>query len=871
MKNPPRLPLAFLRWYCQPHLIEDVEGDLIELYEQRCRKSPGKASRLFYLDVLLLFRPGIVRSFSITYQANALSMIKNYLIASWRNLMKHKRFSALNIFSLALGIAACLIIYLFIQDESSFDAFHKKKDHLYRLCEVQSFPGTNTQKVALSMAGMGPTMLDEFLEVKNYTRYRNYHKQAVRVDERAFIIENVVGVDTSFLQLFDYPLLEGDRKGLQGPMDAILTRSAATQLYGSADGAVGKTFRMFEDLFTVRGILEDVPENSHLQFQILTSIQYFGRKQENFDSEFGSNFLNTYLLLSDQANLQDMERRYPEYLESRSGDKNINMYYKLFLQSLAEVHLYSSDIEHDYNNYRKFNGNYLRIFIFIGLFILIIASVNFMNLSTARAATRAKEVGVRKSVGALKGQVFTQFILESVIMALFALGFALLLDLLGLPFLNRLIDRQLSLQGLFADPLIVAALVGTTVGLGILAGLYPAVYLSAFKPVVILKGLKIQEKRSVFRSALMVVQFSLALAMIVCTLVVRQQLYFMRNADIGYQKEHMLIVPLHAEAQKNYKQMKAALQTRSHILGVTASGQRLGNNLHQWDFKVWKDTGVVEFSPSNILVDFNYLDVYGIKLKSGRSFSEKFATDDGLAFIVNEQLADELGLEQPLGTRVGHDWYPNDSLGTIIGVTENFNFNSLHFKVNTLSMVVHSDWGFSEMSVKLNGQDLATGIAEVKEIYDQFATDYPFEYEFLDDHFTELYKSDTQLGSVITIITVLSILIGCMGLFGLASISMEQRIKEIGIRKVLGASEQELLVLLSRKFLLLILLSFVVAAPLTWIYLSGWLDDFAYRVAISPLMFLLGGFMSLFIAMLTISYHVFRATHSNPVKSLRYE
>lgn len=871
MNTPPRLPLYFLRWFCHPDLLEDVEGDLTELYEARAGQGHGRADWRFCLDVLLLFRPGIIRNFHNVNHSNHFSMIQNYLIASWRNLMKHKRFSAINVFSLTLGIAACMVIYLFIRDERSFDTLHSKKDHLYRLCEVQSFPGTNTQKVALNMAGMGPTMLQDFPEVQNYTRFWNYNKQVVGVGDKSYVLDNVAGVDSTFLQLFDFQLLEGDRDGIRAPTDALVTASAAQRIFGSAEQAIGNTIKLFDHLVTIRGVLADVPENSHLQFDALVSIQLIGKDRENFDAQFGSNFLNTYLLLSDAADFQDMESRYPDYLERRSGRDEINDYIKLFLQPLTEVHLGSMDIEHDYNNYRKFNGSYLNVFVLIGIFILVIATVNFMNLTTARASTRAKEVGVRKSIGALRGQVFSQFILESTMMAAFALLLALILTVACLPFLNSLVDRQLSLAMLFHDLQAIAWLLGGTVGLGLLAGLYPSFYLSSFKPVVILKGLKRGEKRSVLRSSLIVVQFSLALAMIVCTLVVVQQLLFMKNKDIGFETAHMMIVPLKNEAQSNYQKIKQALQSKPDILGVTASGQRLGNNFHQWGFKVRKDTGVIDFTPSNVLVDYNYLDVYGIRLLEGRSFSEEFATDDGLAFIVNQALADELGLANPIGTRVGHGWYPNDSLGTIIGVTENFNFNSLHFQVNTLSMVVHSDWGFSEMSVKLDGRNLAAGIREVEEVYHQFVTDYPFEYEFLDDHFDELYKSDSQLGSVITIIAVLSILIGCMGLFGLASISMERRIKEIGIRKVLGATEKDLLVLLSRNFAFLILLSFVVATPITWIYLSGWLNDFAYRIDMNPLMFLLGGIVALAIAMATISYHVLQATRSSPVKSLRYE
>lgn len=865
---PPKWPLKFLRWFCDPEMLEDIEGDLTELFGMRVTEKPLLAKLTFWVDVLLMFRPGVIKNFEIP-KLNNYGMFKNYLIASWRNLMKNKRFSAINVFSLTLGIAACIIIFLFVKEERSFDAFHTQKDKIYRLCEVQSFPGTNTQKVALSMPGMGPTMIEEFPEIQSFTRFWGWGSQSVRFGDKHFLVDKVHGVDSTFLSIFDFPIIAGDPSGKMDLLETYLTRSTAEKIFGSID-VVGNQMELDGDLLTVIGVLEDVPDGSHLQFDMLCSIYLGAQRNPDFDRQFGSNYMNTYFVLNDQADLDDMASRYPDYLSRQMDNEDINDYYQLFLQPLAEVHLASNDIEHDYNNHRKFNGTYIDVFVLIGVFILIIASVNFMNLTTARATTRAKEVGVRKTIGALRNQLFFQFILESTLMATIAFVLAIGINFLATPFLNDLIDRNFSMwQFLNSDYLLMAF--GFTLVLGFITGLYPAIYLSSFRPVTVLKGLGSGDKKSLFRSSLIVLQFGLAVGLIVCTLVVVQQLMYMKNKDIGYTTDHILLVSLKYDAHDNYPQIKEELLKRSNVLGVTASGQRIGNNFHQYGFKVQQDTGIVSFTPSNVVVDYDYLDVYNIRLKQGRNFSKEYAKDDGLAFVVNEAFAEELGFDEPIGKRVGHGWYPDDSLGTIIGVTENFNFNSLHYKVNTLSMVIHSAWGYSEMSVKLNGKNIAAGIKDVEEVYNQFVTNYPFEYEFLDDHFAELYKSDSQLGSVITIIAVLAILIGCMGLFGLASISINRRIKEIGIRKVLGASINDLIFLLSRNFGLLILISFVVAMPFTWLYLSGWLDSFAYRIDINPLVFLVGGVMALVVAMLTISIHVFKAAHANPVNSLRYE
>lgn len=868
---PPKQLIRFFRWFCDPELVEDLEGDMIELFEERSRASSSRAKTLLAWEILLLFRPGIIRNFEGNKNLNNYGMIKNYLKSAWRSFMKYKTFSAINIFSLTIGMAACMVIFLFVKDERSFDAFHEKKDKIYRLCEVQSFPGTNTQNVALTMGGMGPTMATEFPEIESFTRFWNWGDQLLELGEKKITIERVAGVDSSFFEIFDYPLILGDPgEVVDEPLDAVVSEEVAMKLFNKME-VVGETFVLDGDQCIIRGVMENVPENSHLQFNILLNIKSAALDNPDFDSQFGGNFLNTYFVLNEGADLENMAERYPDYLSRNTGREDVNERYKLYLQPLNEVHLASMDIEHDYNNHRKFNGTYIDVFILVGIFILIIASLNFMNLTTARASNRAKEVGIRKTIGAIKGQLFNQFILESIMLSLMALIFAIGLTLIALPFLNALIERQLTLISIFSDPLLILIILSISLILGILAGIYPSLYLSSFRPVIVLKGFKSYEKKSLFRSSLIIIQFSLALGMIIATLVVIQQLTFMKNKDIGFTTDHILLLDMNQQTREKYDELKQALLNESNILGVTGSGQRLGNNLHQWGYKVMYDTGVVSVTPSNVFVDHDYLDVYGIKLIKGRTFSKEFATDDGLAFIINESFAKELGFEDPIGQKAGHSWYPNDSLGTIIGVTEDFNFNSLHYKVNTLSMVVHTDWGYSEMSIKLNGENIEQGVKDVERIYDQFVTDYPIDYKFLDSHFEELYKSDVQMGSVISIIAALSIFIGCMGLFGLASISIQRRIKEVGIRKVMGASAKELVALLSKNFTVMILISFVIATPITYLFISDWLENFAFRIQIDPLIFLAGGMIALFIALITISFHVIKAANANPVKSLKYE
>lgn len=798
------------------------------------------------------------------------AMLKNYLAIALRNIRQNPLYAFINIFSLAIGLAACLAIYLFITDERSFDAFHSKKANIYRLDEVQNFTGTNVQKVALSMPGMGPALANEFPEVVTYTRFMNRNKLLVEKDEKRFLLNNLAQVDSTYLEIFDFPLLQGDRTtALDLPYTMVITEETALKFFASADEAMNNSLKFRDREYKITGILKNIPEQSHMQVDALVSLTTTTSEDKGFNDRWGSNFLNTYLVLHPNTDIPAMEEKFPAFMSRHIDDPKINDYYKLFLQRLDQVHLASTDIEHDYNNYRKFNGKYLDIFSIVGIFILLIASVNFMNLTTARASHRGKEIGVRKTVGAKKVQLFSQFIFESVLLASVALVLAVLLNVALLPLLNTLIGRQLSLFTIFQHGEQVVFVILGTLALGLLAGIYPSFYMTSFSLSRIIKGGN--EGKSVFRSGLVVVQFGLALAMIVSTLIVLQQLTFMQSKDIGFNKDQIMLVDMNREANDKFEMLRTELKRSPHILGVTASGQRLGNNFHQWGFKVKADTGVVNITPSNVNVDYEYLTVYGMELKEGRNFSKDIATDNGMAFIINESLANELGLKETIGTRAGHGWYHNDSLGTIIGVVKDFNFNSLHYKVNTLEMVVHPDWGYDEMSVKIDAAHAQEAIAHVKNLWEEHIPNYPFDYAFLDEHFAVLYRSDQQMGSVVAIMAGLAILISCMGLFGLAAIITGKKTKEIGIRKVLGASEGQITMLLSRNFMLLITLSFVLVTPVTYYLLRTWLEGFAYRVGINPLLFVLGGVIAMVIALGTISYHTLRSARANPVKALRYE
>lgn len=798
-------------------------------------------------------------------------MIKNYILIGLRNIAQSPLYAFINIFSLAVGLTACIVIYLFIEDERSFDAFHSKKKNIYRLDEIQNFPGTNLQKVALSMPGMAPAMQREFPEVITYSRFMCRPKQLVTKEEKRFLLPYVATVDSTFLEIFDFEVLTGDRAtALDDPYSIVITDETALKFFSGIEEAMGNTLNFRDKEYKITGILKKVPENSHMKFDALASMNTIVAEDNRFNDRWGSNFLNTYLVLHPGTDIKNLESKFPAFMSRHMDDPEINKRYVLFLQRLEEVHLASTDIEHDYNNYRKFNGEYLGIFSIIGVFILVIAGLNFMNLTTARASHRWKEIGVRKTVGAGRMQLFLQFIFESCMLAFFALVLAIALSLLFIPLVNLTLDRHLSWEMMIGDPVNIVYLVAVTIVLGLITGIYPAFYITSFSMSRVLKGGSKVGGRSLFRSSMVVVQFGLAVAMIISTLIVIQQLGYMQNKDLGFNKEQILLVDMNREANEKFEVLRTEMKRSPLVLGVTASGQRLGENFHQSGFKVKGDTGVFMITPSNVNVDYEYLDVYGISLKEGRKFSKDVPTDKDMAFIINESFAKELGIKEIVGIQAGHSWYHNDTLGTIIGVAKDFNFNSLHYKVNTLQMSVHPEWGYDEMSVKFDGNHAEEAIAFVENLWKQHVS-YPFDYSFLDDHFKHLYQTDRQMSSVVAIMAALAILIACMGLFGLAAITTRKKIKEIGIRKVLGATESQITLLLSRNFSILLILSFLIASPVTYWLLQRWLEGFAYRITINPLLFVLGGVVAMAIALLTISYHTVKSARSNPVDSLRYE
>lgn len=797
-------------------------------------------------------------------------MFENYFKTAWRNLWKNRVYSVINIAGLAIGMAACMVIMLFVFYEKSFDRFHTK--NIYRLNEVQKFPGmVASQKVALSMFPMGQTLKAEFPQIVNYTHIRWNDKYQVTNGDKRVFLPQVFFVDTAFLQMFDFPLLKGDRKSaLLKPNSIVLTASTARKLFGSED-PMGKTITHFANdtvLYRVTGIAADAPENSQLQFDALGSFNTFIKP--DWSKMWGGNWLNTYFELAPNTDVAAMEKQFPAYLK-RHLDGESWKFYELFLLPLQTVHAHAADIGLDYINYQKFDSNYTNIFTVIALIVLVIACINFMNLSTARSAERAREVGIRKSIGALRSQLSVQFLSETVLLALLAMLLALLFLWPAVWYVNNLSQRHLEII-LDQHKWIPIVVLAGTILVGFLSGLYPAAYLSSFQPVKVLKGLpQIGKNKGLLRNVLVVGQFTCAIFLIIATVFVYRQLTFMQGKDPGFDRDQVVNLSLDGITGQKFELLKEQLSKGSAIAGVTGAQDQLGSHLDQSGVTFYGEGPSRDLTGTRLIVDADYLRVYNISLVAGQNFShDKSAI--GKEYIINESMAQELAKNEPnksiehlLGKHFGFD-----SAGTIVGIARNFNFNSLHYKIETLFLLNFNQY-FSTVSVKIRGGRTDEAIAYIRSTWRNLFSDHPLEYQFLDDHFAEVYRADTQVSRIVSVLAGLAIFISCLGLFGLASYAAEKRVKEIGIRKVMGASVNSIVALLSRHFIRLVLLACLLAWPLAWLAMRRWLQDYAYRVSLSGWVFLAAGVAALAIALVTVSILAVRAAMNNPVQSLRSE
>jgi putative ABC transport system permease protein len=795
-------------------------------------------------------------------------MIKNYLRTALRNLWRHKGFSLLNIVGLSIGMTAFFLIFLYVRFELSYDSFHSKADRIYRVVSDVKTP-TETRHYNAPPVPAVIHMAGELPEVQVAVRVSLGDNWMVIRGDQVFEQEDVSFADSAFFRVFDFPLLKGDpRTALSDPYSIILTETTAKKFFGSID-PMGQSLTLTRDKFhgKVTGVMKDLPENSHMKIAMMMSLTTFSQdtSAHAFDKQWDNYGFSSYLLLKPNASAAALQARFPAYLEKMNGSEmhKTQQVPTLLLEPVRDVYLYST------RDGSK-TGNITNVYIFsiIGTFILLIACINFVNLTTARSAERAKEVGIRKVMGAGKGMLAGQFIGESIILCLIACILAALFSALLLPAFNQLAGKVIS-SGIFSQPQYLLVLLGAVIGIGLVAGLYPALVLSSFQPVAVLKGrFSTGTRGTILRKTLVIVQFTIATGLMIATLVVYDQLTYMRSQDLGFSKDQELILDTRDDSVK-----MAFKQEVSRMPGVLSTA--FANNVPgSGDFTNGCQLENVrgDMQPVNAcvyFVDFDYLGQLDMKIVAGRAFSRGFGMDTAHAMILNETAVRLLGYPTP-EKAVGRRYNQFGREGTIVGVVKDFHIRSLQEVIKPLTIRIEPKAG-DLLCVKIDGRHLPAAMAAIEGKWKQMLTDRPFTYFFLDELFDRQYRSEYRFGRLFLNFAILAIFISCLGLMGLASYSTLQRTKEIGVRKVVGASVGDIVVLLSKDFLKLVCWAFLVAAPVSWFFIDGWLRGFAYRIDSYWWIFLLAGLAALLVALVTISFQAIRAALVNPVVSLKTE
>jgi putative ABC transport system permease protein len=815
-------------------------------------------------------------------------MLRNYLRIAVRNLTKYKFISFINLFGLTVGITCCLLILTYILHETSYDRYNHNADRVWRV--TRSF-NNKEGIVSLHLGSVappfGPLLRNDFPDIQKMTRLYEVGNVPLRYEDKIFNESNLYFADTNFFDIFDVTLLRGNPKtALTDPNSILLTPEVARRYFGDTD-PINKVVRMSNQLnFKVTGVYEPFPAAAHfhptilMSFTTLNDSTIYGEKQ--LMTNWGNNSFFTYILLPKDYPVQSMVAQFPAFLDrhmpSNRGTAGFKPHQgtKLFLQPLTGIHLHSqldSELEE--------NGDAGRVAVFgaIALFILLIACINYMNLSTARSSLRAKEIGIRKVSGALRGEIIVQFLSESILLSYIALLLAVILTWVTLNGLNQITGLSLSIQTLL-QPAILIPLLFTPLLVGILSGLYPALFLSSFQPSKVLKGLFKAGSGSIsFRKVLVVTQFAISIVLLISTAIVFQQLHFMQNASLGFNKDQIVQIVYPNGLDKSYESFRTHLLQDPHIRYLTRSTRVPGGRLLDEQGASTESGDSLKPVTADIkylCVDQDYLSTFSVPIVAGRDFSRAYATDTN-NFVLNVAATKALGVRNP-GEMIGKNFSYGGTKGKVIGIMHDFNFESLHQSIVPLILCMPpasqpASNSFYNLSIKLNGDkdNITEAIHRIGKTWKAFVPDVPFDYSFLDEHFGQLYQSEQRQGQLFTVFSLIAIFIACLGLLGLSAFSISQRVKEIGIRKVLGAGAGTIVRLLSTEFLILIAIAAVIAWIVAAWVMHNWLQDFAYRISIQWWVFAVAGLLAAFIALATISFQALKAAWANPVDSLRSE
>ncbi|MBN8851761.1 MAG: macrolide export ATP-binding/permease MacB [Sphingobacteriales bacterium 50-39] len=810
-------------------------------------------------------------------------MWRNYLKIAFRNMAKYKVISFINLFGLTVGVTCCLLILTYIIHETSYDKYNSKADRVYRV--TRSFnnkEGITSLHLGAVAPPYGPLLKNEFPDIEKVTRILPMGTIPTRYEEKIFSEKDIYCADENFSDVFDVSMLKGNpHTALIDPFSVIITEDVAHRYFGN-DDPMGKAIRMNNQFnLKVTGIIKPLPEAAHfhphilISFNTLKDTAIYGEK--NLQTNWGNNAFYTYLLFPKNYPVKNVEARLDafldKYMATYYGNTQPSKMTRLYLQKLTDIHL-TSHLDEEMEE----NGDIKRVYIFgaIALFILFIACINYMNLSTARSALRAKEIGIRKTSGAQRGEIIVQFLSESVLITFLATILAVGLTWLTLPLLNTVTGLSLNIDSVLIPP-VIATLILTPFIIGIISGIYPALFMSSFQPVKVLKGLFKAGKSTVsFRQALVVTQFAISIILIICTAVVFQQLHYMQEKSLGFDKERIVTLGYDAGLSMTYDAFRNELRNSALIKDVSRSSRiPSGRLLDEQGASTESGDSLrpVSADIKYVTTDYDFVSTYGIHVLAGRNFSRAYGTDSS-SFVLNGAATRALGLQQP-GQAVGRNFKYGDVKGKIVGVVDDFHFESLHQSIVPLVLVMAPPgtpgFGYNRLSIKIGGGNVPGALAQLERTWKKFLPQTPFEYTFLDDKFDELYRSEQRQGTLFTSFAGIAIFIACLGLLGLSAFAISQRIKEIGIRKVLGAGVGSIVTLLSKDFLILVAIAALIAFPVAWYAMHNWLADFAYRISIHWWIFLVAGILASAVALITISFQAIRAATAPPVKSLRTE
>jgi len=858
--TPPKLGMRLLGWFLPGEELSDTKGDLEERFQLKVRERRAAGARVWFWFQILHLVLYLVKDHILW----SCIMFKSNLIIAWRNIKRSKAYSALNILGLAVGMAVFILSMLYVRYELSYDLYHANAKNIYRV--IYESPGVyylGSNVWAMTPAPLAPAIARDIPEVMMATRIKVSNDILIKIGDKHFSEKRFFWADPQTFEIFSFPLVSGDRSSaLKDPFSILLSEREARRLFGPAD-PVGRTIllqsgnRDYE--FQVAGVFRDIPANSHYVMEIVAPFETEAKIQNRDLAQWDNSFLYTYVLLRKKGDVRALDRAFPEFIQKYAGQTHKNRY---SLQALTEIHL---NPKINAENSPTGDARFVFFFASIAVLVLGIACTNYMNLASARSFKRAKEVGLRKVVGATKSQITRQFLGDSLVLTFLALLIAIAGVFFILPVFNTFVEREITFNPL-SDMALMPSLVLLAAAVGSVAGSYPAFFVSTFRPISALKGVKASKATGgSLRNALIVFQFAASIALVICTIGVRNQLRYIRNKDMGYERNQILVLPTQRGLRMNMETFKMELIRNPAVLKVSASSC-LPHNIDTTTVANWPGRpDSVKIRMYALAADNDFIELYGLKLTQGRGFSREYPSDAGGAFLINESARLALGWDDPVGREL--KW---GTTGKIVGVMKDYHMHSLHLPIMPL-LVSTNPRTPRFVSIKIKGTNIPATLAFVQETWKRFEPEYPFEYTFFDEVFGRAYSNEQQLGKIFSVFAGLAVFIACLGLVGLASFAAERKTKEIGIRKVLGASSSGVVVLLSREFMKWVVLANVIAWPIGYFSMKSWLQSFAYRTSLTVPMFLGAGLAAFIIAAAVISLQTYRAAAANPVESIRYE